>query len=467
MTDGPASGTGLVDEKLVRWHFLAGFAWLAVSVLAGLAFSLQLLRAYPFPGVELLSPGRVRMVHTNLIAYGWIVNAFVGGMCYVVPKLTDFPLFSRRLSWIIFWVWQAIMAATLGGLLGGKAQGIEWTETPLFVDPFIVLGVVLLIVNLGAPILRAREKPYYVSIWYFVAALIWTALNYLMGNYLPQYIVPGTGGAAITSAFIHNLVGLLVTPIGWGLLYYFAVAELKVPIYSHALSLVGFWSLAFFYPLNTVHHYLYSPIPMFVQYAAIVASVGIHVVVYTVAYNFFATLRGHGARLLDSLPTRWFFLGIVNYLFTCIQCAVQVTLTAQQIIHFSDWVVGHAHLVMFGVFGFWILGFMAYLWPKMYRRPMPWGLHSAAWWLCAIGNIVMWVDLLAAGLVQGFLWRNLAPWEESIIASMPFWHVRTVAGTMIAAGQLLQAYNMLLTARSPAAATAPAPSNPLPSAQIA
>ncbi|MEK7764593.1 MAG: cbb3-type cytochrome c oxidase subunit I [bacterium] len=440
--------TGLVDEKLVRWHFLAGFAWLAVSVLAGLAFSLQFLGLYPAPGTEWLSPGRVRMVHTNLVAYGWIVNAFVGGMCYVVPKLTDFPLFSRRLSWFIFWAWQAIITLTLGGLLGGYAQGVEWTETPLFVDPLIVLGVVLLIVNLGAPILRAREKPYYVSIWYFVAALIWTALNYLMGNYLPQYVVPGTGGAAITSAFIHNLVGLLVTPVGWGLLYYFAVAELRVPIYSHALSLVGFWSLAFFYPLNTVHHYLYSPIPMFVQYAAIVASVGIHVVVYTVAYNFFATLRGHGARLLDSLPTRWFFLGIVNYLFTCIQCAVQVTLTAQQIIHFSDWVVGHAHLVMFGVFGFWILGFMAYLWPKMYRRPMPWGLHSAAWWLCAIGNIVMWVDLLAAGLVQGFLWRlPEVSWMQSVTASHPFWLVRTITGVGIGAGLICFILAILATAR--------------------
>jgi cbb3-type cytochrome oxidase subunit 1 len=31
---------------------------------------------------------------------------------------------------------------------------------------------------------------------------------------------------------------------------------------------------------------------------------------------------------------------------------------------------------------------------------------------------------------------------------MPFWHARSIAGTMIVCGQLLQAYNMWLTARS-------------------
>ena len=29
------------------------------------------------------------------------------------------------------------------------------------------------------------------------------------------------------------------------------------PIYSHKLSLIGFWSLAFFYPFVGIHHYLY------------------------------------------------------------------------------------------------------------------------------------------------------------------------------------------------------------------
>jgi cbb3-type cytochrome oxidase subunit 1 len=64
----------------------------------------------------------------------------------------------------------------------------------------------------------------------------------------------------------------------------------------------------------------------------------------------------------------------------------------------------------------------------------------------------MFIDLTAAGLVQGFMWGGLAQWEKVLTASMPFWHGRTFAGSMIITGMFLQAYNMLMTARAPAPA---------------
>jgi len=70
---------------------------------------------------------------------------------------------------------------------------------------------------------------------------------------------------------------------------------------------------------------------------------------------------------------------------------------------------------------------------------------------------VMFLVLTAAGVVEGFLWRDLAQWEKSVIAVMPFWHLRTIAGLMIVSGQLLQAYNMWLTARAPAPSVDPRP----------
>ena len=52
----------------------------------------------------------------------------------------------------------------------------------------------------------------------------------------------------------------------------------------------------------------------------------------------------------------------------------------------------------------------------------------------------MVIDLTAAGLVQGYQWAGLSHWGESVIASMPFWWVRTVAGLLIIAGQVLFFY---------------------------
>ena len=69
----------LVDERLVYWHFMAALIFMGASMLGGLLMALQLLRLNPFTGIELLSPGRWRMIHTNAIAYGFIANVFLGG----------------------------------------------------------------------------------------------------------------------------------------------------------------------------------------------------------------------------------------------------------------------------------------------------------------------------------------------------------------------------------------------------
>ncbi len=153
-------------------------------------------------------------------------------------------------------------------------------------------------------------------------------------------------------------------------MYYFVPIMLKKPIWSHGLSLVGFWGLAFFYPLNGIHHFLYTPIPMFLQYGAVIATVAVELVVTTVIINFFGTIWGVGRQAMSNLPIRWFYTGMVLYFVTCLQCALQVTFTFQALIHFSDWVVGHAHLVMFGVFTLWLMGIMTYLFPRLLHKPL-------------------------------------------------------------------------------------------------
>lgn len=440
----------LVNLDLVRMHLIASAVFLAASLLGGLAYAFQFNNLYPFAGVEWLSPGRVRMVHTNMAAYGFIANAFIAGMLFAIPRLTREPVLSDGLGWVVFWAWQLVLVLTIVGQLGGLGQGIEWGETPIFVDPLLAGGVVLLVVNLAAPIFRTRERGLYVTLWYFLAAFAWTPLVYLMGNYLPQFWVPGTAGAAITGLFIHDLVGLFVTPIGWGLMYFFVPILLRKPIWSHALSLIGFWGIAFFYPMQGVHHFLWSPIPMYAQYGAVVATIAVEVVVVTVLVNFFATLHGRSEAIRGNLAIRWFYTGMLMYGLTCLQCAFQVTLTFQKVIHFTDWVVGHAHMVMFGVFGFWIFGVFVELWPRAVGRP--WEsprLLTLHYWLTLAGLSLMVVDLTAAGLVQGFSWISLAHWAESVVASMPFWWVRTFAGLLIVAGQGCLFWALWSTARAP------------------
>lgn len=460
----------LVDERLVRWYFYAALTYLGISMLGGLLMAAQLIHWNFLKGIEVLSPGRWRMVHTNAVAYGFLANAFIGMLHWVVPRLALNRPASRGLSYFIFFAWQAIVLSTAGGILVGPslqaeawvarlserwhismalgAQGLEWGETPFWIDPIALVGLALLALNFLVPIAKARG-PLYVTLWYFMAAFVWTFLTYAMGNLIPEYAVAGTSAGAVSGLFIHDLVGLFVTPLGWGMMYYIVPIILKKPIWSHGLSLVGFWGLAFFYPLQGIHHFLYTPIPMFLQYGAIISTIAVEFVVATVVINFLGTIWGEGRVAFTNLPLRWFYTGMIYYFITCFQCALQVTLTFQKLIHFTDWVVGHAHLVMFGVFSMWIYGFMTHLIPQLLGRSW-YSRKLCEWhfWLSAVGVFVMFLDLGLAGVFQGYYWASLQPWEESVIGSQPFWMTRIFAGLAMFGGFLCLIYNLVMTART-------------------
>lgn len=75
----------LVDRKLVLYFYLASLTYLFISMLGGLLMAFQLIRHNPLSGIEIFSPGRWRMVHTNAIAYGFIANALLGSVLGCAP----------------------------------------------------------------------------------------------------------------------------------------------------------------------------------------------------------------------------------------------------------------------------------------------------------------------------------------------------------------------------------------------
>lgn len=437
----------VVSYPLIKAHLFISVLFSMIVVLAGLTYSLQFIDLYPFPKFEFLSPGRVRMIHTQSVAYAWLANIFFAIMLYMIPKLTKKPILSEKFGWFCFYVYNFLILATVVLILGGFAQALEWGETPKVLDPIIAVAAVCWVINiLVGSIWRGRKEPFYVSVWYVTAALIWTPLVYVMGNFLPEYVFPGTGGATITSMYIHDLVGLFVTPVGIAMAYYLLPVLMKKPIYSHALSLIGFWGLAFFYPMNSAHHFLWSPIPMWTQYASVVASVGVHVVVYSVVFNIFATMASDWSKVMDNISLRFIFVGALCYLITCIQCAVHVTLSVQEIIHFTDWVVGHAHLVLFGTFSFWAFAFIYFLLPKLLGVPV-FSKTLSEWhfWLSALGVALMDIDLMCAGLVQGSMWKSLVPFIDVVSVSKPYWWIRTFSGVVILVAEVIFFINVLMT----------------------
>ena len=340
MPENPVSTSSpTVESSLVYAHGLAAIVTLLISVGFGALASIELLVPDLAGNSPWLTWGRLRYDHTQGIMLGWLGNAFFAFLYHGVPVLTGRRVTSVKLGQWIFGLWNfAVVAPGWILVLAGFSQPLEWAEFPLVIDVFVVLALILALVQFLPPFFSRGLEDLYVSSWYIIGGLVFTLLAYPMGNFVPE-LVPGARGAAFSGLWIHDAIGLFVTPLALAIIYFVIPAATRRPIFSHFLSMLGFWLLFFLYPLNGTHHYVFSVIPMSAQIGAIAASTLLGVDVILVVANLLLSLRGAGWFPRDP-ALRFVSTGTVFYLIVSIQGSVQAQMAVNQSVHFSDWVVG-------------------------------------------------------------------------------------------------------------------------------
>lgn len=412
---------------LIKAHAFAALITLVLSALFGLIVSIKMHHP-DFAGNEAwLTWGRLRYNHTQGIFFGWLGNAFLMFLYYAVPKLAFRPVTNRHLGWCLFALWN--LAIVLPGWLlvsAGISQPLEWGEFPLVIDAFVVVAFVMMIVQFVIPLLRAKLSHLYVSGWYILGSLIFTALAYTVGNIAPQ-LLPGAQGAAFSGLWIHDAVGLFVTPLALAITYLVIPLSTRRPIHSHFLSMIGFWILFFVYPLNGTHHYIFSALPMDAQKGAIAASVYLGLDVIIVVTNLLLSLKGSGSAIKEDLALRFVWMGTILYLIVSLQGSMQALMPLNKLVHFSDWVIGHAHLAMVGFASFTAIGGIAHVWQRLpgvrfNRSALLW-----CYWSLLFGLIGMVSVLTVAGLVEAHIWQSSLPWIDSVRTVKDYWVVRSIA----------------------------------------
>jgi cbb3-type cytochrome oxidase subunit 1 len=425
-----------VETILVYYHALAALAALLISAGFGFLAATEMVAPDAAGDSPWFTWGRLRYDHTQGIMLGWLGNAFFAFLYHAVPLLTGRRVTSAKLGYWIFGIWN--FAVVLPGwilVLAGYSQPLEWAEFPLVIDVFVVLALVLAAVQFLPPFFSRGLEDLYVSSWYIIGGLTFTLLAYPMGNFVPE-LVPGARGAAFSGLWIHDAIGLFVTPLALAIIYFVIPAATRRPIFSHFLSMLGFWLLFFLYPLNGTHHYIFSVIPMTAQIGAITASTLLGVDVIIVVTNLLMSLRGTGWFPRDP-ALRFVGTSTVLYLIVSIQGSVQAQMSVNQSVHFSDWVVGHSHLAMLGFATFAALGGLVHVWQRI-----PWaryhaGMINVGYWLLLAGVVAMVTDLTVAGLVEASHWKSAAPWIESVRAAKPYWVIRIVTFLPIGFGLFL------------------------------
>ncbi len=451
-----AAESDVVDRALVRKWLGSGFFWLLFFPTVGVVLSTKFNYPEFLGDVPWLTFGRIRPIHVNGVIWGAFSTLFIGLAHYVVPRLAGVRLWKEAWSHRLVWVWNLNLATAVVLLALGWNRGWEAGEFPLVNVVVTFLALVQLTVQFLMTLRHRRQAPLYVSLWYLIAAFVWTDVNLVLLMLGPNHI-PGINNAAWHGLYIHYVVGLWITPAGYVLIYYFLPASVRAPIYSHRLSLIGFWSLAFFYPFVGIHHYLYSPIADWAETIAIVSSMMLIVPVWTVLQNFFGTMIGRWGEFGRNLPAKFLITGSIMYLLGCFQGSTEALRSLQTPTHFTDFVISHSHLTVFGTFILWALAGAVYVWPRLAGATELWSFRVANWgfWLITLGISAMGLVLTAQGLQQGFMLMTGSEWMATVGAIRPYWWVRTLTGISMDLGVSLVVYTLLRTSSS-ASAVAPA-----------
>ena len=192
----PAAEQPLVDNKLVLWWFAQSMFGMVIGPTLGLLASFKLDDPDFMRNVEWLQFGRLRIAHVNYVIFAAFTPAMFGLMCHAIPRLTGRPLVGIRAAWAAMTIFGLALAVGLPCLLLGYLQPVEAGELPMAVDALVTVVFVLMTGVVLGTVAKRKEKKLYVSLWYWIAAFIWTDVNYLLGIIGLNYVAKGTTSAA-------------------------------------------------------------------------------------------------------------------------------------------------------------------------------------------------------------------------------------------------------------------------------
>jgi cytochrome c oxidase cbb3-type subunit 1/cytochrome c oxidase cbb3-type subunit I/II len=228
--------------------------------------------------------------------------------------------------------------------------------------------------------------------------------------------------------------------------YYVIPRACRAPLYSHTLSLLGFWALIVVYTHIGTHHLLQVPVPTWLKVVAIVDSVAMVIPVMAFLINIWYTAKGRLGEIHADIGAKFVFTGTIMYFFVSIQGSLMALPDVQRVTHFNNWVVAHAHLGVLGFAGMIALGGLYYTVPKLSGKPLfSRFLADFQYWMVLIGMVGFTIVLTIAGLIQGHAWLN----GETVYRVLPEIHiyyvVRAGLGLMIFSSAVLGFYNIART----------------------
>jgi cytochrome c oxidase cbb3-type subunit 1 len=459
-----ASPSVAYNDKVVRQFAIMTVVWGVVGMLVGVIIAAQLTWPALNMGIEWLSYGRLRPLHTNAVIFAFGGCGLFAASYYVVQRTCQVRIISDTLAAFTFWGWQLVIVLAAITLPLGMTQGKEYAELEWPIDLLIaVVWVAYAIVFFGTIGLR-KVRHIYVANWFFGAFILAVAVLHIVNSavlpvdmFKSYSAYAGVQDAMVQWWYGHNAVGFFLTAGFLGMMYYFIPKQAERPVYSYRLSIVHFWALIFTYMWAGPHHLHYTALPDWTQSVGMVFSLILLAPSWGGMINGVMTLSGAWHKLRDDPILRFLIVSLSFYGMSTFEGPMMSIKTVNALSHYTDWTVGHVHSGALGWVGLVTMGSMYYLIPRLYGQKKMYSVPAIElhFWIATIGIVLYIAAMWIAGVMQGLMWRAVNPdgsltytFVESVKASFPFYVIRLGGGVLYLSGMLVMLWNTVMTMRS-------------------
>ncbi len=467
------------DDDTVRKFMIASIFWGLIGLGAGVLIATQLnywqmngkfLEWITFgwlksEGVEFLTFGRLRPLHTNAAIFAFVGNMMFAGVYYSTQRLCRARIASPLLTKIHFWGWQFIIVLAAITLPAGFTRGKEYAE---LIWPINILVAVIWLVfaaNFFWTLAKRHEKSLYVGIWFYIATIVTITMLYVVNHlslptsFTHSYpIFGGVQDALVQWWYGHNAVAFFLTTPMLGIMYYFVPKAANRPVYSYRLSIIHFWSLVFIYIWAGPHHLLNTALPEWLQSLGMIFSLMLWAPSWAGMLNGLLTLRGAWDKLLNDPVIKFFAAAVTFYGMSTFEGPLLSIKAVNALSHYTDWTIGHVHSGTLGWNGFLAAGMFYWLAPRLWNTK----LHSVAmanahFWLGMVGILLYVASMWVSGITQGLMLSATTDggtvlqypnFLDTLLAIRPVMLFRAIGGGLYLFGFAMMAFNIWKTARS-------------------
>lgn len=446
------------DDKVVKWFVFATIIWGFVALLLGVTIALQLADWKFNFGLQWLTYGRLRPLHTNAAIFAFCGNAIFGAMYYSTQRLLKTNMFSDILSKIHFWGWQLIIVSAALTLPLGITTGKEYAELEWPIDIMVTLVWVAFAINFFGMIVKRRERHIYVAVWFYIATILTVAVLYIVNNLaIPvsltksYSIYAGVQDALVQWWYGHNAVAFFLTTPFLGLMYYFVPKAVNRPVYSYRLSIIHFWSLVFMYIWAGPHHLLYTTLPEWAQTLGMIFSVALWMPSWGGMINGLMTLRGVWHKVRTEPTVRFMATSLTFYGMSTFEGPLLSIKAVNSIAHYTDWIPGHVHSGTIGWNYMIVAGVLYFMVSKLWNIEIySKKIANIQFWTATVGLVLYIISMWVAGITQSLMWRAVDEsgmlvypnFIETVIRIVPMYWVRAFGGILVLISFILMMYNL-------------------------